>query len=59
MRKQGINPNVITYTTLIDTLYKKGVVSKAKDILGTMKKLGIEPNVAKGMIVCLIDVVIM
>ncbi|XP_017614027.1 pentatricopeptide repeat-containing protein At1g06580-like [Gossypium arboreum] len=50
MSKQGINPNVITYTTLIDTLYKKGVVSKAKDILGTMKKLGIEPNVAKALI---------
>ncbi|KAK5843448.1 hypothetical protein PVK06_005905 [Gossypium arboreum] len=50
MRKQGIKPNVITYTTLIDALYKKGVVSKAKDILGTMKKLGIESNVAKALI---------
>ncbi|MBA0696250.1 hypothetical protein Goari_002822 [Gossypium aridum] len=45
MRKQGIEPDVVTYSILVDAYCKKGVISKAEDIVDSMKKLGIEPDV--------------
>ncbi|MBA0685071.1 hypothetical protein Goari_026612, partial [Gossypium aridum] len=45
MRKQGIEPNVVTYSIFIDTLCKVEMVSKAEEIVGTMTKQGIVPNI--------------
>ncbi|MBA0651742.1 hypothetical protein Goklo_019047, partial [Gossypium klotzschianum] len=45
MRKQGIKPNVVTYSIFIDTLCKIEMVSKAEYIVGTMIKQGIVPNI--------------
>ncbi|KAE8702749.1 hypothetical protein F3Y22_tig00110482pilonHSYRG00836 [Hibiscus syriacus] len=45
MRKEGIEPNVVTYSILVDANCKKGMVSIAEDIVETMRKEGIEPNV--------------
>ncbi|MBA0639844.1 hypothetical protein Goklo_022848, partial [Gossypium klotzschianum] len=45
MIKQGIKPNVVTYSILIDALCKQGMISKAEDIVGIMTKQGIKPNV--------------
>ncbi|PPR87963.1 hypothetical protein GOBAR_AA32732 [Gossypium barbadense] len=45
MRKQGIEPNVVTYSILVDAHCKEGMVSEAEDIIDAMIKRGIEPNV--------------
>ncbi|KAH1047008.1 hypothetical protein J1N35_037792 [Gossypium stocksii] len=42
---QGIEPDVVTYSILVDAYCKEGMVSEANDVVGTMIKQGIEPDV--------------
>ncbi|KAE8702750.1 hypothetical protein F3Y22_tig00110482pilonHSYRG00838 [Hibiscus syriacus] len=45
MRKQGLKPDVVPYTTLVDAYCKKGMVYEAEVIVDTMRRQGIEPDV--------------
>ncbi|KAG8037221.1 hypothetical protein GUJ93_ZPchr0020g33574 [Zizania palustris] len=45
MKKQGISPDVVTYTSIIDGLCKSKAMDKAYDLFREMKKQGISPDV--------------
>ncbi|KAB1226952.1 hypothetical protein CJ030_MR1G022254 [Morella rubra] len=44
MIHKGIEPNVVTYSSLIDTFGKEGLITKAKEVFDVMIHKGIEPN---------------
>ncbi|MBA0669038.1 hypothetical protein Goklo_001892, partial [Gossypium klotzschianum] len=68
LEEKGLDPNVITYSTLIDSLCKKRLLKKGLTVFSQMLEKGIKPNVytynilldafyKRGMI-CRVEVVI-
>ncbi|KAK3249083.1 hypothetical protein CYMTET_41480 [Cymbomonas tetramitiformis] len=45
MKRAGVEPNVITYSSLISACEKGGQWEKALEVFAGMKKAGVEPNV--------------
>ncbi|XP_047177027.1 pentatricopeptide repeat-containing protein At1g05670, mitochondrial-like [Vigna umbellata] len=45
MVEKGLTPNVVTYTTLVDGLCKRGEVDIANELLLEMSEKGLQPNV--------------
>ena len=45
----NINPNIYTFTILVDVLCKEGKIKEARIVIGVMMKEGVEPTVVTWM----------